>query len=255
MQNTTYKLKSGREINLPLRYKNWKGMTATFTMPARDAQKLLPAKLKPILLTPGKAMISFSGFEYPQVSDLAPYNEFGITIPVEYEPRISIPFLPFIFNPLFPQPVYKNGANFVYYLPVSTEESFRAGSEIWGYPKVVRKIEFQETETSRICILTDEERGVEEVRLEIEKIPASKNEKSFSYNSYTEKNGRLLLTTISARGRFATKVLGAKASAILKDGEKIRELKGLSISKNPVQVFFAEIIESELPLADDSFPK
>lgn len=250
-----YKLSSGREIELPLRYKNWKAMTATFTIATEDVQKLLPANLKPILITPGKALVSFSGFEYPEVSDLAPYNEFGITIPVEYEPNIRIPFLPLIFNPLFPQPVYKKAANFVYYLPVTTEESYHAGSEIWGYPKVVKKIEFQETETSRICVLTDTERGIEEIRLEIQKIPLGKNERGFSFDSYTEKDGKLLLTPISARGRYAIKVLGAKASLSLGEGEKIQVLKNLEISKNPIQVFVADIAESELPEASEQLPK
>jgi hypothetical protein len=93
-QETKYKLKSGQEVTLPLRYKNWKWMMATFTIPAKQVQKLLPSKLKPILASPNKALISFGALEYPEVSDLNPYNEFLISIPVQYDPPVNIPFLP-----------------------------------------------------------------------------------------------------------------------------------------------------------------
>lgn len=94
--------------------------------------------------------------------------------------------------------------------------------------KVVKKIEFQETATSKICILTDEQLGMQELKLEIEKISIGDKEKFFSYLSYTEKDERLLLTGISARGKLATKALCAKASVILGDGGKVRALRDLA---------------------------
>ena len=89
-QETKYKLKSGQEVTLPLRYKNWKWMMATFTVPAKQVQKLLPPRLKPILASPNKALISFGALEYPEVSDLDPYNEFLIPIPVQYALCVNI---------------------------------------------------------------------------------------------------------------------------------------------------------------------
>jgi hypothetical protein len=41
---TTYRLSTGREVALPLRYKNWKWMMATYTVPVSQIEKMLPSK-------------------------------------------------------------------------------------------------------------------------------------------------------------------------------------------------------------------
>src|SRR3972149_6455762 len=186
-QETKYKLKSGQEVTLLLHYKNWKWMMATFTVPAKQVQKLLPPKLKPILASPDKALISFGALEYPKVSDLDPYNEFLIPIPVQYDPPVNIPCLPLFFDPLFPQIVYKKGASYIY------------------------------------C-------------------------------SYTEKDGRLLRTCIHANGNYGIKKITGKASVKFGTGTIAEEMKKLHISKRPIHIFFAENLESALPLADESLP-
>jgi len=193
IKQTNYKLKSGQEVTIPLRYRNCKWMMATFTVPSKQIMKLLPPKLKPILATPQKALISFGVLEYPEVSDLAPYDEFVISIPVQYDPSVNIPFLPLFFDPFFPRKIYKKNASYIYHLPVTTEESYKAGSEIWGYPKVVREMIFKENKKTKSCKLIDE--GKEVLTLEIEKIAMSKNKKEFTYSSYTEKDKQLLLTS------------------------------------------------------------
>jgi hypothetical protein len=252
IEETSYKLKSGQEVRLPLRYKNWKWMMATFTAPVKQVKKILPSKIKPILVTPNKALISFGALQYPEVSDLEPYDEFLISIPVQYSPPINIPFLPLFFNPLFPQKVYKKGASYIYHLPVTTEESCKAGSEIWGFPKVVREMKFEENEKTKSCWLIDE--GKEILSIEIEKTPVSKNKKDFIYCSYTEKDDQLLLTCIHANGNYGIKNMTGKASVKWGTGKITEELKKLSLSKRPIQVFFAEKLESALPLADESLP-
>ena len=251
-QETKYKLKSGQEVTLPLHYKNWKWMMATSTVPAKQVQKLLPSKLKPILASPDKALISFGALEYPEVSDLDPYNEFLISIPVQYDPPVNIPFLPLFFDPLFPQIVYKKGASYIYHLPVTTEEAYNAGCEIWGFPKVVREMKFEENEKAKLCRLID--RGKEVLNLYIEKIPLSKKRKDFVYCSYTEKDGQLLRTCIHANGNYGIKKITGKASVKFGTGKIAKEMKKLHISKRPIHIFFAENLESVLPLADESLP-
>lgn len=251
-QETKYKLKSGQEVTLPLYYKNWKWMMATFTVPARQVQKILPPRLKSILASPGKALISFGTLEYPEVSGLAPYNEFVISIPAQYDPLINIPFLPLFFDPLFPQVVYKKAASYIYHLPVTTEESYKAGSEIWGFPKVVREMKFEENETTKSCRLID--KGNEVLNLEIKKVPISKNKKYFTYCSYTRKDSRLLKTCIHANGNYGIKKMVGEASVEFGTGEIADEMIKLNLSKRPIHVFFAENIESALPLADESLP-
>jgi len=252
-QEIKYKLISGQEVTLPLRYKNWKWMMATFTVPAKQVRKLLPSKLKPILASPKKALISFGALEYPEVSDLNPYNEFLISIPVQYDPPVNIPFLPLFFDPLFPQIVYKKGASYIYHLPVTTEQAYNAGCEIWGFPKVVREMRFKENKKAKSCRLIN--RGKEVLSLDIEKISLSKKRKDFVYCSYTEKNDQLLKTCIHANGNYGIKKLTGKASIKFGTGTIAKEMKKLHISKRPIHIFFADNLESALPLADESLPR
>lgn len=248
---TNYRLTSGRSVTLPLRYRNWQWMMATFTVPTRQAQELLPRKLKPILLVPGKAMVSFGLLQYPDVQGVAPYDEFCISIPVQYDPVINIPFLALLWNPLFPQPVFRHGASWIHYLPVTSEESCEVGSEVWGFPKVVRKMEIEERGSVKTCQLVDGK--TEELRLEIEKIQVAKERERFSFCSYTAKEGKLLRTCIPALGSWSTRSMGAKASVTLRTGKAIEPLKKLDMSEKPAEVFFAERLESTLPPAQETF--
>lgn len=250
---TKYKLSTGQEIILPLRYKNWKWMMATFSVPASQVQKYLPSKLKPILFTPGKALISFGVLEYPDVSALKPYNEYLVSIPVQYEPSMNIPFLPLLFNPLFPHGIYKKGGSYIYHLPVTTAESHQAGKEIWGFPKVVREIKCKEDEEQKTCDLLDN--GMLVMSLQISKITVSKERSDFSYCSYTEKDNKLLRTFIPANGNYCYSFFG-KASINFGEGQVADEMRKLDIDRdNPLQVFFADNLTSTLPLAYERLEK
>jgi Acetoacetate decarboxylase (ADC) len=247
------KLSNEKEITLPIHYKNWKWMMATFTVSARQIKKLLPPGLKPILMTPAKALISFGAYEYPEVSSLQPYNEFLVSFPVQYKPSINLPFLPAIFDPLFPSAVYTNGASYIFYLPVTTLESCKAGREIWGFPKVVREMEFAELNDRKACRLIND--GKLEMEIQIKKYSIPNERKNFVYCSFTEKDGKLLKTCVNATGSYIVKKAGAKAIVKFGEGKIAEELRQLNISMDPVHVFFAENVESDLPYADEIFPK
>ena len=250
---TKYKLSTGQEILLPLKYKNWKWMMATYTVPVGQIEKILPSKLKPVLIYPGKALISFGVLEYPDVSSLAPYNEWLISIPVQYDPFVNIPFLAVLYNPLFPHSIYKKGGSYIYHLPVSTAESYLAGSEIWGFPKVHRQIKCTENETTKTCDLSDN--GELVMSLQIDKIIINNDKEEFAYCAYTEKNNQLLRTCIVATGRYDYTIFG-KASINFGKGIIAEEMSQLDIDRNnPLQVFYAENIDSELPLEYERLPK
>jgi acetoacetate decarboxylase len=242
---THYKLSSGEEIALPLQYKNWKWMMATYSVPVTQIKKLLPEKLEPILISPGKALISFGVLEYPDVTGLAPYDEWLISIPVQYQPSSNMPFLPLIYNPLFPHSVYKKGGSYIHYLPVTTAESHRAGSEIWGFPKVHRQIKCTEDDTQKTCQLLNN--GEVEMTLQIEKLQAAYQQKDFTYCSYTEKDETLLRTCVPAKGNYAYSAFG-KASINFEQGEIAEQMKQLDINTNkPMQTFMADNLSSLLP--------
>ncbi len=250
---TNYKLSTGQKVALPLQYKNWKWMMATYTVPVSQIEKMLPSKLKPVLISPGKALISFGVLEYPNVSALKPYDEWLISIPVQYDPSVNIPFLPLAYNPLFPHGVYKKGGSYIYHLPVTTAESHQAGLEIWGFPKVHRQIKCTENATTKTCDLINN--GELVMSLQVEKIPINDDKKEFAYCAYTKKDNQLLRTCVMAKGNYDYTVFG-KASIRFGKGKIAEEMSKLDIDKNdPLQVFYAENLDSALPLEYERLEK
>jgi hypothetical protein len=139
-------------------------MMAHFPAPAGAVRRLLPTqKLKPAQLVPGAAMLSIVAMEYRQITDMAPYNELGGMAPVLYEPGVNIPGLPLLFPDRF-----RRFGLYVHYLPVTTQAAYDFGVEIWGYPKFVAEIRFEEAGDVRRCQLRAE--GKDILTLQVKKI-------------------------------------------------------------------------------------
>ena len=223
---------------------------ATFTLPVEQAKSLLPDSLIPITFSKGKALISFGVYKYPKVSDLEPYDEFLVSIPVQYN-QVSDKNAAKKNNPMFPHDTYNKNGSFIYYLPVTTEESFKAGSEIWGFPKAKRKMVFVENETTIKCLLYDQ--NSLEMTLEIDKINTSENKMDFTYCAYTIKSDKLLRTCVNANGNYGIENSGINATITFGEGLISQTLSKIEIGNKPVQVFYARNVSSDLPLAQDEF--
>ena len=249
----SYQLNSGESVPLPIQYKNWHWMMAAYSVPVEEVKKMLPEKLIPVPWTPGKAMIAIGVLEYPDVYPLQPYDEWLVAIPVRYDSTVNLPFLPLVKHPLFESSLYPDGGAYIVHLPVTTAESHRAGSEIWGFPKVHRDIKCREERTMKRCELLD--KGEMVMSLSVEKIKLSKKSKDFKFCSFTEKEGDLLRTCVKAKGSYDYKVFG-KGSLTLGRGGIAKKLSGLNVDYDePLQVFRAEISESQLPMAGERFRK
>jgi len=102
--------------------------------------------LKPVSLGRGKTVYDIACFEYLDTS-IGPYNEVGLGVLCLYDPVINIPILPVLFPKRFTAVLY------IHHLPVTTKTANDAGNEIWGYPKFQADIEFEDSQTTRNCIL------------------------------------------------------------------------------------------------------
>lgn len=225
-------------------------MMVSYSVLVEQVKIFLPDSLIPITFSKGQAIISFGAYHYPEVSGLNPYDEFLISIPVQYN-KISKNKAARHHDPLFPQEEYNKGGSFIYYLPVTTEQSKNAGSKIWGFPKVVRKMIFSETEKTKTCKLYNGD--VLEMTIEVEKITLPKQPKQFTYCSYTKKENKLLRTCVNASGNYIIKVRRIKATVTFGEGGMASEMQKLSLSKNPNHLFIAENLESDLGIACDTF--
>ena len=139
-----------KDYQFPTLYGNVTCAIGIFLCDYKKAQALLPhPKMKPVAMPKGRALVTFSCYEYKSVKGVAPYNEIAMTIPVMIDPSINVPVLPVIMDSLF-----KKFGYYVFHMPVTSLENRIRGNDIWGLPKVVDtiniKIEDNHSKTSAI---------------------------------------------------------------------------------------------------------
>ena len=122
-----------KDYQFPTLYGNVTCAIGIFLCDYKKAQTMLPhPDMKPIAMPKGRALVTFSCYEYQSVLGIAPYNEIAMTIPVMINPTINIPVLPVIMDSLF-----KKFGYYVFHMPVTSLENKIRGNNIWGLPKVV----------------------------------------------------------------------------------------------------------------------
>ena len=239
-------LSTGARVGLPVRYYEWSAIMAHFPAPAAAVRRLLPTdKLKPAELVPGTAILSMVAMEYRRIADVEPYNEFGIMVPVLYEPTVTVPGLPLLFPDWF-----KRFGLYVHHLPVTTQAAYDFGVEIWGYPKIVAEISFEDAVHVRRCRLRAE--GKDIVTLEVERVAT--RERPLNYFSYTVKDGQLLKTLIQAQGQVGIARFSGGASYTLGDHSMAEELRALGMGRTAVERLYAPQVQSMLHAASERLP-
>jgi len=199
---------------------------------------------------PGMAMVALTAMEYRQIADVAPYNEFSIGVPVQYEPVVNIPGLPLLFNPLLSPQRYLRFGVYIHHLPVTTKEACDFGVEIWGYPKFVADISFEDVGDLRRCRLRAD--GKDILTLEMKKLITKA--RPMSIYSYTVKNGQLLRTLIQTQGQYCVTRFPGGASYSLGGHSIAAELNGLGMGKTAVGRFYAPQVQSMLHPAREQLP-
>jgi hypothetical protein len=137
-----------RTVPFPVVVRDASVASAMFLVPSRAARRLLPgpelAIAEPI---PGRAIISLAAIDYLD-NDLGTYREFAMSLIVRERGASALPFvgLPLAFRS------GKAGA-YIHRLPVTTQFSRDAGRGIWGYPKIVAEITFDDTGDRRVARL------------------------------------------------------------------------------------------------------
>jgi len=239
-------LSTGARIGLPVRYYEWSAMMAHFPAPAAALRKLMPSpRLRPAELVPGTGMVSMAAMEYRRIADVEPYNEFGIMVPVLYEPTVNVPTLPL----LAPDRFERFGL-YVHHLPVTTQEAYVFGVEIWGYPKFVAEISFEETGRARRCRLSCDGKAI--ATLEVAK--SATRARPMNLFSYTVKDGQLLRTRIQAEGQMSSARFRGGASCDLGDHPVAEELRDLGMRRTAVERLYAPQVQSMLHRASVRLP-
>lgn len=130
---------SGFKSPVPICYYDLSALAVTFTADAEEVRKWLPSpRLKPYQILPKRAVVVFSAFSYRD-TDIGPYNEFAVAVPVAMDvPRLA-PGLSLIKGIAHP-------SAYIVHLPVTTEIAFRLGKDFYNFPKFVAEIDFEQNE-------------------------------------------------------------------------------------------------------------
>lgn len=132
----------------PTLYYDVRMLTAFFMAPLQRVRTVLPSKrLHPLRVTPWHGIVYVAAYEYRE-SDIGPYNELGIVIPVSLN-RPS----PVFTGVLLPVPAEPDG--YLLHLPVTTEIARDLGVEHAAYPKFLADIDFKEEGQWVSCRLTE----------------------------------------------------------------------------------------------------
>lgn len=184
-----------KDYRFPTLYGDATCAIAVFLCDYEKAQAMLPhSKMKPVRMPRGRALVTFSCYEYKNVLNLAPYNEIAMTIPVMVDPAFNVPVLPMIVDG------FKKFGYHVFHMPVTSLENRIRGNNIWGLPKVLDDIDIAVNDGYSETKATDE-LGNEYFRL---RVPTQGKAQEFDVKSnlYSRLNDELLQSPTAFKASF-----------------------------------------------------
>ncbi|GLP97975.1 acetoacetate decarboxylase family protein [Paraferrimonas sedimenticola] len=245
-----------KDYLFPTLYGNVSCAIGIFLCDYDKAKALLPhPKMKPVAMPKGRALVTFSCYEYRNVSGIAPYNEIAMTIPVMIDPSVNVPVLPVLMDKLFRKFGY-----YVFHMPVTSLENRIRGNNIWGLPKVVNRIDIEADAQQSVTQAFDED-GNSYFRLTV---PTQGAKQAFDVRSnlYSQLGSQLLQSPTQFKAEFnVTKFMnrlwtkGGADPGVLEIGEgpyadMLRELK---IEPQPFQFRFADDMNACFDLPNPNY--
>lgn len=139
----------GREVTLPVVVRDATSAAATYLVASDAARRLLPgAELDVVELLPGRALFSIAAIDYRD-NDLGDYNEVSLALFVRRRgERAGVPYLGAALDL-----ARSRIATYIYRLPVDQRFTCLAGRGVWGFPKSVERIDFEDVDGRRRCRL------------------------------------------------------------------------------------------------------
>ena len=190
---------------LPYFYYDAAAFTAIYSASSTKIRELLPrAEMNPVEVFPGRSLVAFTAFEYRR-TDGIPYNEVSIAFLITYE-RPQIPGL--TISRMMMTRVY---TTYVWQLPVTTEAARAGGVDLFGYPKFIADIDFNEDGEWVTCSLV--EHGQEILQLSGKKL-ASKRGKRTRYLSYNIEKGAPLIAEVLVSPKMFAQAMGGRSAKL-----------------------------------------
>ena len=208
---------------------------AFFSAPINNVTKILPTnRLKPVIIGRGRTIYGIVAYEYLDTA-IGPYSEVGMVVTCMCDPVFNVPLLPAIFSQAFPVAFY------FHHLPVTTKIALDSRMEIWGYPKFLATIRFEESSDGRRCVL--EAGGEHILTLEVKKGGQTKQDIS-EFKTLGLKDGTLLETRArTKRQLWSTRKTGT-ASLELGEHPIADELRSLSVNPKPLKALYSPAMQT-----------
>lgn len=244
-----------KNYQFPTFYGNVTCAIGVFLCDYEKAQKMLPhPKMKPVAMPKGRALVTFSCYEYQNVMGIAPYNEIAMTIPVMVDPAINVPVLPMVMNG------FSKFGYYVFHMPVTSLENRIRGNKIWGLPKVVDTVDIRVEHGYSKTQATDEQ-GNLYFSL---KVPTEGKKTDFdvSSNLYSRLDKQLLQSPTQFKGSFNVNKFmdrlwkkGGKDPGVLTlgKGPYADMLRELDIEPQPFQFRYAHQMNACFDLPNEGY--
>jgi hypothetical protein len=233
----------GRTVTMPVMVRDASSCAITYLVSAPAARRLLPDnQLEVVELLPGRALFSLACIDYRD-NDLGDYNEVSLAFFVR--PRQGPQRIPYLGAAL--DMVRNRIATYIYKLPVNQGFTCEAGCGIWGFPKTVEEIAFEDLSTQRRCRLVMDGRQVltcTAARGGSRTLPDS------TLTTYSYIDGVLHRTTFVSGARGVGIRMGG-ADLTLGDHPLADELRRLGLPKRPLMCVWMEHMHGrfEAPVA------
>lgn len=135
---------------LPIFYFDGTIITGFFLARKSALKKMMPkSSYYPVSVAPGVGVIAITCFEYRD-TDIKPYNEISVAIPITYGAPSLIPAASLIAG------MKKNQySGYIRHLPVTTKVALRGGVDVYNYPKFLSGIEFEDRGGETVVTLSE----------------------------------------------------------------------------------------------------
>jgi len=199
--------------DIPILYRRLDSFFAAYTAYKNEVLEIMPSeRLSPITPWPGRAMVVLTAFNYFDTS-IGAYGEFSVGAPcfIRHQGKLL-------------------AGMYIHRLPVTEDIARVGGIELWGYPKFLAEMEFENTGEAHGVRMSEGGKLVLELR--VNKAGAGFG-MTLPISTFTVKEGDIIHTRLMTQATLRPSVQGL---ARLRTGEHWmgEELAGLGLSARPV---------------------
>jgi hypothetical protein len=223
----------GREVTMPVEVRDASSGAVTYLVSARAAREIVPRELDLVEVLPNQALFSIAMIDYRD-NDLGDYDEVSLAFFVRRkgaQPALGIPYLGSVVD-FFRSDL----ATWIWKLPVNQSFTCEAGAGIWGFPKTVEQIDFEDAGGRRTCRLVMDGKHV--LTLGVPR-GGTRSLAETTMTTYTHVDGVLHRTRFTASSTGVGFSLGG-ADLILGTHPIADELRALGLPKSALMTVWME---------------